>query len=374
MGRIAALVSVVATAAAAALLGGAPLAAAASSPAPTPSASSSASAGSDATGNGSVTFGIQAASNGKGDARPNFQFGGGAGSAPFHDFVSVLNIGSVPLRLALYSADAATTSNGQFAVKLQHDKQQDVGSWITLGKGPTLTLPGRTAAGPARVLVPFSVSIPRNATPGDHVGAILVSLRTAAGTSGRANEALDHRVGIRVYVRVSGTVHAALSIEQLQARFGPQLQANPFGTGHMTVSYVVRNTGNVILGASQELAVSGLFGASSSVTVPAIAPLLPGDSVREHAVVTGVFPELRETTKVTLHPLAQVGAADASLTTVSSSTSTWAVPWLLILLLIIVIAAGTWYLRRRLTSGGAHSKRPAVATRRPAAAGKGGAR
>ncbi|WP_338185727.1 hypothetical protein [Jatrophihabitans sp.] len=315
-----------------------------------------------------ATFGIQAATGDKADARPNFQFGGGPGSAPFHDTVSVLNIGDVPLTLSLYPADAQTTSDGQFGVKLQSQKQDDVGSWIKLAQGPTVVVAARTAAGATRVFVPFTLTIPRTATPGDHVGAIILSLRTKAGSSGRANEALDRRVGIRVYVRVSGTIHAALSVQHLRAVYRPQFQANPFGTGRVTVSYVVRNTGNVILGARQQLSVSGLLGGSRAVTLSSLAPLLPGNSALQRAVVTGVFPEFRETAKVTLHPLPQVGAVDAPLRSVSSSTGTWAVPWLLIILVVIVLSAGYWYLRRRLSAGGTHS------AKRPAAVAKGGSR
>jgi hypothetical protein len=129
------------------------------------------------------------------------------------------------------------------------------------------------------------------------------------------------------------------------------------------VSYVVDNTGNVILGARQQLSVSGLLGGDRSATLAALAPLLPGNSVRLHTVISGVFPEFVESAKVTLHPLPQVGAVDASIRAVSRSVSTWAVPWLLILIVILVVVAAVWYLRRR-SAGGAHSRK------RPATAGK----
>ncbi len=319
------------------------------------SASSSAAPSGSAVSSEETTFGIQAATATGPDQRPNFVFGGGPGVAPFHDYVSVLNIGSQPLTLSLYAADAQATSNGQFSVKLQGNSQSDVGSWISLGAGPTVTIPARTAAGPSRILVPFSLKIPASASPGDHVGAILVSLHTAAGTGSRASEALDQRVGIRVYVRVSGTVHASLTVQKLSAGFSPFIQANPVGSGKVTVSYVVRNTGNVILGASQTVSVSGLFGTEHASGLAQIPALLPGSSVTIHATVRGVFPAFHDTAKVSITPEAPVGAVDPGLKRFSKSTSVWAAPWTLIVLIVVLVPLGTWYLRRRIAPGGSHS-------------------
>ena len=285
-----------------------------------------------------VTFGVQAASHNVADQRPRFLFGGGPGAAPFSDEIAVVNIGDTPLTLDLYPADAQTTTDGQFAFVLQHDKQTGIGAWLTLQGPAKVTVPPRTAAGPSRVFVPFSLKIPASASPGDHIGAIFASLHTDASDTGRASEALDQRVGIRVYARVSGAVHPALAIEQLKASYSPGFQVNPLGSGTVSVSYVVHNTGNVVLGANQRASVSGPVGGSTKApALPQIPGLLPGTSIVVHTTIKAIFPAVRLTVEADLLPLAPVGDVDPGIKPVSASVSVVVVPWTLAIVIVLVV-------------------------------------
>lgn len=291
-----------------------------------------------------VAFGIQPASATQGDGRPNFTYGGSPG-AVIHDHVAIVNIAAQPVTLDLYAADA-TLSGGQFALRLQSDKQRDIGAWITIQGPARITVPARTPKGPSVVIVPFVLHIPVHGSPGDHAGAVLVSLHTAAKSGGNSI-GLNQRVGARVYLRVAGPVHPALSVEGLTARYRTNGLWNPLGSGDVAVKYRVRNAGNVILSGTQAVSVSGLFGSVRAATLPAIPQLLPGDYIDVSTTASGVFPQVRLSVKVTLHPIAPVGAVDPGLKDSSKSTGIWAVPWTLLVLIVLVGFGVAEWLRRR---------------------------
>lgn len=319
-------------------------------------------------GNG-VAFGIQPASATQGDGRPNFTYGGSPG-AVIHDHVAVVNIGAQPVTLDLYAADA-TLSGGQFALRLQSDKQRDIGAWITIQGPARVTVPARTAKGPSVLIVPFVLHIPVHGSPGDHAGAVLVSLHTAAKSGGNSL-GLNQRVGARVYLRVAGPVHPALSVQGLTARYRAHDAWNPIGSGDVPVTYRVRNTGNVILSGTQTVSVSGLFGSVTATKLPAIPQLLPGDYVDVKTTVKNVFPQLRLSVKVTLHPVAPVGAVDPGIKDSSRTAGVWAVPWMLLaLILLIGLGVAAWLRRRsaRRRHRGAHKFGPPPRAQRPVPVG-----
>ncbi|MDP9116172.1 MAG: DUF916 domain-containing protein [Actinomycetota bacterium] len=311
-------------------------------------------------------FGIQPASATAIQPRPEFLYGGGPG-AVITDHVALVNIGPVPLTLDLYPADAALTSDGSFALLLANQKQTGVGAWISIDGPSQVVIAPRTIKGPTIKIFAFSTRIPRNASPGDHVGAVIVSLHTAADPTKGSSIGLNQRVGARVYVRVSGAVHPALSVDGLRAKYTSNGVLNPLGTGNVKVTYTVRNTGNVILSGTQSVKVSGLFGSRSAVKLPAVPALLPGASVGVTATVRGVFPQFLLSARATVHPIAQVGEIDPGLKNASAAVTIWAIPWALIVLILLVIAgAGYWWWRRtdrlRRTHDGRHG--PGTAARR----------
>lgn len=316
-----------------------------------------------------VAFGIQPASATQGDGRPNFTYGGSPG-AEIRDHVAVVNIGDRPLTLDLYAADA-TLSSGQFTLRLQTDKQRDVGAWIHIEGPSRITVPARTAHGPSSVIVGFVLRIPPHGSPGDHAGAVLVSLHTAANSGGNSI-GLNQRVGTRVYLRVAGPIHPALTVQGLSARYRAHDLWNPFGSGDVTVKYHVQNTGNVILSGTQALTVDGLFGSVHGAKLAAIPQLLPGDSISVSTTVKNVFPQVRLSVRVHLHPIAPVGAVDPGIKDSTTSASVWAIPWALLILLVLVGLGIAELLRRRngrRRHRGAHKFGPPPRSQRPVPVG-----
>ncbi|MFF2846613.1 hypothetical protein ACFVT5_09795 [Streptomyces sp. NPDC058001] len=169
----------------------------------------------------------------------------GAPGTVLEDSVAVSNTGTRALTVRLRGADADNTDTGGFSVR---DKAVDTGAWITFAER-TVRIPART-----RAEVPFTVTVPAGATPGDHPGAVVVS---AAGRD----------AGVRVHLRVSGPTLSALTVENVRAD-GDR------------ISYDLVNRGNTVLSPKLAVRADGVFGALLDRPARALpVELLPGRRV-----------------------------------------------------------------------------------------------
>jgi hypothetical protein len=161
---------------------------------------------------------------------------------------------------------------------------------------------------------------------------------------------LYQRVGSRIYVQVSGHLAPHLAVSGLHATYEQAL--NPFGQGKAVVTYVLHNAGNVDLAVTQTVGVTEIIGATPTVKAPAIAVLLPGASVNERVVVTGVWPQFRLNASVTARGHDPLGGGVGPVVE-TASAGFWAIPWpLIVLLLVILLAAGLYRRSRRRASAG----------------------
>ncbi|MFF7973293.1 WxL protein peptidoglycan domain-containing protein [Streptomyces sp. NPDC007905] len=220
-------------------------------------------------------------------ARPYFSLSADPGQT-LTDKVAVTNKTGKPLTFRLYAADAYNTArDGGFAVRTLKERMRGVGAWAKPALS-RVTVPGHRT-----VTVPFTLRVPQGAEPGDHPGAI-VALETGVHPLGRTREggsgapgggrlALGVRraVGARVYLRVGGPTLPALSVEHV--RIGHHQPLVPgLGDSTATITYTLRNTGNVTLDPRVRLRARGLFGRTlldrGLTGIP--SELLPGQRVR----------------------------------------------------------------------------------------------
>jgi hypothetical protein len=198
------------------------------------------------------------------------------------------------------------------------------------------------------VEVPFVITLPDDAAPGDYVGGIVTSPAQADEAGGID---VNRRVGIRIGLRVGGALKPSLSVESLHVHYSDT--ANPIGKGDATVTYTIHNTGNAILTARQTVSVSGPFGrwAVAAGRIADSPPLLPGDTWKVSAPLHAVAPALRLTATVTLVPLLTDAAGSiAPLTAAKTSGHAWTVPWSLLLAIIVLcglVVAGLAFRPRR---------------------------
>lgn len=285
-----------------------------------------------------VSFGIAPASARGPNGRSDLSYGVTPG-AQLLDHVAILNYSSVSLSLQVYVTDATETSTGTFGLLPAGQAAPGVESWMSVPKqDSTVRVPAQSSAGPGEVVVPLLLRVPGSAQPGDHVGGVVVSLRTSAKNARGENVVLLQRVGTRVFVQVAGKLAPRLVVTHLSVTYQGTL--NPAGRGRVRISYVLANTGNVDLAlGTEKVALSGLLGGSEQALLGKVPLVIPGASLSESVVIARVWPQFLVRTSVSVPPLALTGGIETPLTPVSASSSVWAVPWTPLAVVVLVLAS-----------------------------------
>lgn len=317
-----------------------PVSAAPTSPSPTPSSAARPRS------QKAATFGIGPADSKELDGRPFLTYLASPG-ARLTDHVALVNLATKKVTLNVYAVDAEIGTDGSFGYVAKAAPRRDASTWITPitpTHRPTITVAPRST-----VILPIVIVIPANASPGDHAAGVITSLTSKVVTDQGERIDFEQRVALRAFVRVSGPLHPRLAIEHLRARY--RGTANPIGGGTVTVSYTVHNTGNVRLGAQQQVMISGLFGTTRPAQALADVPLLLPDSAMNMSVtVRGVLAQVSMRARVVLAPLSVPGDVNPGVPTRITATSTfWAIPWALIALVaaLLVCVLGLWAWRRQ---------------------------
>lgn len=285
-----------------------------------------------------VSWAVRTASNGFGADRQNFNYTLDPGGS-LNDALVVVNHGDKPLKLAVSAADGFTTDAGQLDLETADKLPVEVGTWLRAGRNAITVKPGSS------VEVPFTLKLPDNATPGDHMGGIITSLTQ---TDTKAGINVDRRLAIRVKVRVGGELKPALAVEDLAV--GYDGTANPFARGSATITYTIHNTGNAIVAARQKASVAGPFGLLRKAADPIedSPELLPGESWKVTATVDGVAPSVRLAGSVALTPrVTDAVGTVAPLATIHASMHGWAMPWAAFVVLLVIAAAACLAVRSR---------------------------
>ncbi|MFJ3721172.1 WxL protein peptidoglycan domain-containing protein [Streptomyces sp. NPDC090045] len=268
----------------------------------------------------------------------------GAAGTSLADSVTILNSSDKDLTFQIFATDAMNTpAGGAFALLPVETRPKDVGAWIALPPetASTVTVPAK-----GRKDIPFTVKVPADATPGDHVGGI-VALNTAVEgvqQDGKVQVGVKRSVGARLYFRVPGPLTPGLSVEDVRvSRSAPLL---PWvKDARATVSYTLVNRGNVVVEPKVTVSAEGLFG-RDVLDRPARElklTLLPGQRIE----LTEPWPDAPQSDWVTVRITA--GATAHPDLVSRSETEFIAVPWPAVGLFLVLAGAGVtlWVLRRR---------------------------
>ncbi|WP_421732745.1 hypothetical protein [Cellulomonas sp.] len=306
-----------------------------------------------------VSFGISPAGPERPDDRPFLRVTAPPG-AVVYEHAALLNQDDTAVQLQVYGGDVVMADGGGLAVRARDDASTDAGAWIAVPGASTVDVAPQTAdAGFGYTVVPFTVSIPANAEPGDHVGALVASLESVGqGAENAPSIELEQRVAARVYIRVDGPLDPGLEVADVSATWHA---GSLVGAGEVTVDYTLRNTGNVRLAVEPEVAVGGAFGLlRERVDGDRVDELLPGGEVRSSTTVPGVWPLVLETVTVDATAVAPAAGEDPGVGTVSGAVRVWAVPWL-VLALLVLVALGLVVRRvRRVRRGATPTAGPEV--------------
>ncbi len=312
-----------------------------------------------------VTWSVQPSTPEGPDGRTEFDYAVAPGST-VSDWVSVSNYSSAPATFRVYGADATTDyTTGSFTLVGADQASTDAGAWTSVNSGPA-SCPDTNDAAEAqctsglgvsitlepgtRADLPFTLTVPHDATPGDHAAGIVASFQSTATDSTGSAVNVAQRVGTRIYLRVDGALAPSVGISGLVSGFDGTV--DPVGTGTGTVGFDLTNTGNVRLSAAPSVHLTGPFGIDfGSASTPPVSNLVPGGTTHVTAAFPGVPPLFLLFSEVTVTPGPGDGAAqgDALAAPVTASATAWAVPWSLLVLVLLVVAivwGALWWRRR----------------------------
>jgi hypothetical protein len=179
--------------------------------------------------------------------------------------MALRNDGDGPLSLRLAAVDATTAQRGGVEYGLPDPPPDEVGAWIDLSRD-AITLPRGGS-----VEIPFTVRVPADAAPGDHLGGIAVwapdEADAGSGESGFApGVVVETRQVVAVQLGLPGAAPQSLEVQDARAVARPD---GPY------IEVVIANTGRRLAKATGTLTVDGEVLAEGF----AVDTIVPGTSV-----------------------------------------------------------------------------------------------
>lgn len=268
--------------------------------------------------------------------------------ASVEDSVVITNQNPTSLQLALDVKDAVTTSDGNLGLALADTPDTGVGSWVALPQ-ESVDIPAGES-----VSVPFTLTVPADAAPGDFSGGVVVTYSTQGDTV-----SVDNRVATRVDVRVPGELTVSHEISDLQVSLPSTWSL--LGPSTATVTYTLTNTGTARLYAQEAITASGPLGIGALRTDSTLQEVLPGATV-ERSVQVDARALLWNTVTVDTSSFAVDETPGG---TQSLEASVVAAPWTLLIVVALVLAVAIVLGVRLGRRGGRTPAAPAEAPAAP---------
>lgn len=158
--------------------------------------------------------------------------------------VEVANNSDTERTIVLNATDSLVSSGGAFACEQNADLRDEVGSWIRLERSELVLAPGE------RTVVPFTVTVPKNAEAGEHNGCITLQAQHD-NQQQQQGVTLSFRSAIRVAITIPGTIVRSLDVNTFDVFRNDNGQLVHVG---------LLNNGNVSIDTTVEVTTTDLFG------------------------------------------------------------------------------------------------------------------
>lgn len=258
------------------------------------------------------------------------------------EYMAVHNLSDTEVVFRLSAADGFFQDNGRFSMLPSNEPSTDAGLWIEV-QDEVAVGPDETA------VVPFTTTVPDNATPGDHAAGIAASVLSEQVGEDGATVGVESRVGFRVMTRVTGTLAPSASIEDVSSSY--DLSWNPLAPGRAQVTFTVVNTGNARL-----LVAGAATAAGKEVAFPGPEEidqeLMPGDERTFTVTVNDVWPSVFVPASLDVTPVVAGEGEGTPVAAATADAGFWAVPWPQLIALAgigLLIGSSLWGRRRSKT-------------------------
>ncbi|WP_442310419.1 WxL protein peptidoglycan domain-containing protein [Yaniella sp.] len=274
-----------------------------------------------------IAWGITPAANEHGGARTSFTYEARGGET-IHDAVWITNHGAEVLKLRVYGADGTTTASGDLTLQGSDEPSTSVGAWVQPETSNITVAPGETET------LHFTVTVPENIAPGDHMGGIVTSLFSAE----TAAVALDQRIATRMIV--SASEGATVSADIRNVDLGVSTAWNPFAPVNTTIRLDIANTGNTLIRNEVAVTSNSVVSIADTQRIQESDELLPEEHQPVEMLVP-VWPRFTQAVEIQLTPVSTSGVVGE---VVHESVTVVAIPWGQIAVLVLIGAAVSWYL------------------------------
>lgn len=159
--------------------------------------------------------------------------------------IIIKNVATVPLTLDIYGADATNSNQGTFALTGKARDQHHIGTWVTFKE------PLQTLEPDEEKTIPFVVSVPADATPGNYGGGIAVESAPPSSTQeDQPGVSVNSRIYVQLFVSIPG--------EKIHSYEWKDFSFLPVTDGYNAdFSNSYKNTGNTIVIADPVIDIKG---------------------------------------------------------------------------------------------------------------------
>ncbi|HEX8762577.1 MAG TPA: LysM peptidoglycan-binding domain-containing protein [Candidatus Saccharimonadales bacterium] len=163
--------------------------------------------------------------------------------------VQVINNTAETKKVLVYAVDSQVSSGGAFACAQAADKPVGVGSWIDISQKEVTLAPA------SKQTVDFNIAVPKDATPGEHNGCIIIQDTKQQASPDSNGIVLSLRSAIRVAITVPGNIQKGLVFTGL----GLDKKTDE----KIVLSAALKNNGNVSLDTELEVGLRSLVAFSA---------------------------------------------------------------------------------------------------------------
>ena len=182
--------------------------------------------------------------------------------------LTISNSGPASVTYDLTAVDAITGTGGGVVFMLETDPVTSSGAWLTLSAATIDVLAGQSK------VVPFTVKVPADATPGNHVAGISISERTAGATA-RPLASGDVSVGVTIRSRRVLAVQVDVAGTATPSLAGVSAGAGIRPTG-VYAEVTLKNSGQVFLHPTGTVTLSDPSGKALFDTTFKLDTFVPG--------------------------------------------------------------------------------------------------
>jgi len=185
--------------------------------------------------------------------------------ATYTNCINVQNKASTVMPIVAYAADGLTSANSGAVYSNQGAPVHGVGAWMTIPE------PRMTLAPLQQRRIAFTIHVPATATPGDHLGAIVVGPVHGQTSSGGVNITVVDRLAIAVLVTVPGPATLSFALDNATIQPLSTTQA-------ASVVVTLGNTGQLLGKPALTVTLRGPGSYDHSDSLP-LSTMLPGDTI-----------------------------------------------------------------------------------------------